>query len=185
LGLFTVSSGARADQDTLFADFTGHIQKQILTDKQLFVTAQSCTEWFYREQIPRSTTPKVEGVGFTRAPDCSRHYPGGLKAAREDFSRTQSQLSVSLTFYECALVADKNDDQQYSVRELQDLLEAFGLRYREIVPTEATLATLRSTFEQIHGTTNLDSLVSGISRLYDKGYRLTARDRMALDQIIG
>jgi len=180
-----LSPEASADQDKIFGALTGHIQEQIRLDKQGFVLAQTCTEWFYRERMPRSRRPKAEGISFNSAPDCSSRYPGGLNAAREDFSRAQSLLTLSLTFYEYALVADRNDDDHYSTRELQDMLEAFGLPYRETATPEANLATLQNTFQRMHGSASLDPLMAGISRLYDKGYRLTAGDRMALNQVIG
>lgn len=179
-----LNSGASAVQNNIFAALTGHIREQIQLDKQGFLTAQTCTEWFYRKPTPRSSKPKVEGVSFSGLPDCSNRYPGGLSAAREDFSRAQSQLSASLTFYECALVADRNDDHLYSERELQDMLGAFGLPYRETSPG-ANLEALRNTFERIHDAASLDLLTSGIAKLYEKGYRLSAGDRLALDKIIG
>lgn len=179
------STASANDRPQAFTLLTDQIHGQIQKDKQGFVLAQNCTEWFYRERTPRSPRPKVEGVSFDSASDCSSRYPGGLNTAREDFSRTQSLLSFSLTFYEYALVADRNDDQRYSTRELQDMLEVLGLPYQEALTDEANLATLQNIFQQLHGSADLDLLMTGMTKLYEKGYRLTARDRRALDQAIG
>lgn len=181
----SASRDSLADQDTVFGALTGEIEKQIQLDKQDFVIAQTCAEWFYRKKSPRSSKPKLEGVSFDSTPDCTSRYPNGLSDAREDFSRAQSLLTMSLTFYEYALVADRNDDQLYSARELQDMLESFDLSYSEAASPESTLVTLQSTFRRMHGTGNIDTLMTGMSRLYDKGYRLTAGDRVAMNHVIG
>ena len=187
-------SAVAADQDEVFGLLAGHIQKQILADKQTFVGAQTCTEWFYKQQYQKPPRPKVEGIAFrptrtTRlpgeAPDCRTRYPGGLAAAREDFSRTQSLLSLSLTFYEFALVGDRNDDQRYSTGELRDMLESFGLPFDAAHTSAAHLATLQAAFDKVHSTGGLESLMTSMSTLYDKGYRLTRRDRAALDRVMG
>ena len=181
----SLSPVSRADQDTVFGALTGEIEKQIQVDKKGFVIAQTCTEWFYRKKSPRSSKPKAEGVSFDRAADCASRYPSGLTDAREDFSRAQSLLTMSLTFYEYALVADRNDDHLYSARELQDMLESFDLSYSEAASAESTLVTLQSTFRRMRGTGNIETLMTGMSRLYDKGYRLTAGDRVAMNHVIG
>jgi len=194
LGWQAVPSGIAADQDEVFGLLAGHIQKQILADKQTFAGAQACTEWFYRQQYRRPPKPKVEGIAFrpTRttespggAPDCRTRYPGGLGAAREDFSRTQSLLSLSLTFYEFALVADRNDDQRYSTGELRDMVESFGLPFNTALTSTAHLTALQDTFDKVHSTGGMESLMTSMSTLYDKGYRLTGRDQAALNRVMG
>ena len=52
-----------------------------------------------------------------------------MEPAREDFARKQAMLSVSLTIYEFALVADHNDDQQYNAAELQDIFHSLSLAF--------------------------------------------------------
>jgi hypothetical protein len=115
--------------------------------------------------------------------DCPARYPDGLKAAREDFSSTQSALSLSLTFYQFALVGDRNDDKRYNAAELQDMLESFGLAYDGSRPASAHVTALTSTFDGLHKTGGLERLMTSMGTLFDKGYRLTPRDRSALDQV--
>ena len=176
----------------VFQGFTGHIERQIKQDKQYFVDAQTCIEWFYKQQR-KPDQPKAEGIVFSgqlpaihpavQTSDCPARYPGGLNAAREDFSSTQSALSLSLTFYQFALVGDRNDDGRYNPAELQDMLEAFGLSYDRSRPTSVHVTALTSTFDGLHKTGGLERLMTSMGRLYDKGYRLTLHDRSTLDQI--
>ena len=176
----------------IFQDFTNHIERQIKQDKQYFVDAQTCTEWFYKQQ-KKPGQPKAEGIVFSgRRPtvrpavqtsECPARYPDGLTAAREHFSSTQSALSLSLTFYEFALVGDRNDDERYNRAELQDMLESFGLSYDGSNPAAAHVTALTSTFDGLHKTGGLERLMTSMGTLYDKGYRLTTRDRSTLDQI--
>lgn len=176
----------------VFQGFTGHIERQIHRDKQSFVDAQTCTKWFYDQQ-KKPGQPKAEGIVFSgRQPtvrptvqtsDCPARYPNGLNDAREDFSSTQSALSLSLTFYQFALVGDRNDDERYNATELQDMLESFGLSYERNRPVSAHVTALTSTFDGLHKTGGLERLMTSMGKLYDKGYRLTPRDRNILDQI--
>ena len=64
-------------------------------------------------------------------------------------------------------------------------MEAFGLPYTETEPPEGNLTIIQGTFQRMHRTATLDPLMAGMARLYDKGYRLTAGDRAALNQVIG
>jgi hypothetical protein len=180
-----LSAEAGLEQDRVFEPLVDRLQRQIQLDKQDFVIAQTCTEWFYRQQSPPSSRPKAQPIGRVQVSDCARRYPGGLVSAREDFNRMQSLLTVSLTSYEYALVADGNDDQAYSPGELQDMLEAVGLSFQATTSPEANLTTLHRTFSQMRDKAGLEALVAGIARLYDKGYRLTTADRMALNHVIG
>src|SRR3989338_5296984 len=51
LGLWLWCPGpASAQFVDIFRDFTNHIERQIKQDKQYFVDAQTCTEWFYKQQ---------------------------------------------------------------------------------------------------------------------------------------
>ena len=176
----------------IFQGFTGHIERQLKQDKQYFVDAQTCIEWFYKQQRTPDQ-PKAEGIVFSgqlpamhpavQTSDCPARYPGGLNAAREDFSSTQSALSLSLTFYQFALVGDRNDDGRYNPAELQDMLESFGLSYDRSRPVSVHVTALTSTFDSLHKTGGLERLMTSMGTLYDKGYRLTPHDRSTLDQI--
>ena len=197
MGTAAPSHAARltVEPDNVFASFTAHIRQQIQTDKAGFAQAQTCNEWFYRHQRKKPTPPPVLGVSFrpvrsvdhgsAQTSDCPSRYPGGLDAAREDFSRTQSALSFSLTFYEFALVGDGNDDGRYSQRELQDILESFGLSFRPGDASATQVAVLTTHFDAVRKTGGLDILMTSMGLLYDKGYRFTAPDRADLNRISG
>lgn len=182
----------------VFVAFTDHIQQQVQSDKQSFLDASTCTEWFYKQLYPKLPRPPAEGVAFhTAGPvtegifrlapatsDCRTRYPGGLEAAREDFSRTQSSLSLSLTFYEFALVGDGNDDGQYSLIELRDVLESFGLSFDAVLTPAGHLATLNAKFDTVYQSRGLEVLMASMGVLYNNGYRLTVRDRAALNRVM-
>jgi len=182
----------------VFMAFTAHIRQQVQSDKQVFIDASACTEWFYKQLYQRPSRPPAEGVAFHAAgpaiegmlrlapatSDCPTRYPGGLEAAREDFSRTQSSLSLSLTFYEFALVGDGNDDGQYSLTELKDVLESFGLSFDAVLAPASHLATLNAKFDTVHKGGGLDVLMASMGVLYDNGYRLTVQDRALLNQVM-
>jgi len=176
-----------------FAPFTAHIQRQIQADKRVFAVAQVCTEWFYKQQRKNPSEPKAQGVAFRaglqpggkvlETAECQSRYPGGIDAAREDFSRTQSSLALSLTFYEFALVGDRNDDGRYSTAELKDILESFGLLYERERPPAVHLAALNAQFDTIRKAGGLDTLMTSMGLLYDRGYRFTSQDRAALNRV--
>ena len=115
--------------------------------------------------------------------DCPARYPGGLTAARLDFSSTQSALSLSLTFYEFALVSDRNDDGRYNSAELQDVLESFELTYDRNRPDSIHLIVLTGTFDSVRKAGGMERLMTSMGMLYDKGYRLTPHDRSTLDHL--
>ncbi len=181
------------DNVNVFGPFTAHIQRQIQSDKLFFAEAQTCTEWFYKQLQKKPPKPGVQGVSFRaglqpgwnalETAECRTRYPGGLDAAREDFSRTQSSLALSLTFYEFALVGDRNDDGHYSAAELQDILESFGLLYETGRPPAVHLAALNAKFDAIRKAGGLDVLMTSMGILYDKGYRFTSRDRAVLNRV--
>ena len=176
-----------------FAPFTAHIHKQIQIDKRVFAVAQTCTEWFYKQQRKKPSEPKAQGVALRgglqpaetvqETAECQSRYPGGIDAAREDFSRTQSSLALSLTFYEFALVGDRNDDGRYSTAELKDILESFGLLYERERPPAVHHAALNAQFDTIRKAGGLDALMASMGILYDKGYRFTSLDRAALNRV--
>src|SRR5436853_1398044 len=182
----------------VFVAFTDHIRQQVQSDKQVFLVASACTEWFYKQRLQKPPRPTTEGVNFHAASlategiprlaqatsDCRARYPGGLEAAREDFSRSQSSLSLSLTFYEFALVGDRNDDGQYSLTELKDVLESFGLSFDAVLTPSGYLATLHAKFDTVHQSGGLDVLMASMGVLFDNGYRLTVQDRAALNQVM-
>lgn len=182
----------------VFVAFTAHIRQQVQSDKQVFLDASACTEWFYKQLYQKPSRPPAEGAAFHAASpaiegtlrlapatsDCPTRYPGGLEAAREDFSRTQSSLSLSLTFYEFALVGDANDDGQYSLTELKDVLESFGLSFDAVLTPASHLATLNAKFDTVHQSGGLDVLMASMGILYENGYRLTVQDRAALNRVM-
>ena len=104
--------------------------------------------------------------------------------ARDDFAKTQTLLSVSLTFYEFALVADRNDDAIYSPTELQDLLRSLTLSYHDGDPTPKQVTALAGG-STTYRSRNMDALMQGMSDLYERGYRVTPSDRVELDRVMG
>jgi hypothetical protein len=192
--LLLISSTLAAEAD-VFGGFTAHIRHQVQSDKVVFAEAQTCTEWFYRQLRPNPSKPPSHGVSLSAEPspsqptsrtsDCRTRYPNGLEAARKDFSLSQSLLSVSLTFYQFALVGDRDDNARYSMTELRDMLESFGLPFNEILPPSAHLAVLNAQFDTLHQSRGLEALMAGMSILYERGYRLTVNDQAFLNQVLG
>src|SRR3990167_5734775 len=116
-------------QPDVFRQFTQHIQRQIELDKTAFAQASGCTNWFYHQNKQPTAPPIAQPIRLDLVlqppskEECLRTYPGGLESVRQDFHRTQTSLSVSLTFYEYALVGDRDDDGRYSREELQDIFQ--------------------------------------------------------------
>lgn len=179
----------------VFRSFTRHIRQQIQSDKRNFAEADVCTQWFYKQERKLSPRQPAQGVAFHAAEpsarsvletsQCRTRYPGGLAAAREDFSRMQSFLALSLTFYEFALVGDGNDDRRYSPVELQDIMGSFGLAFDEAPGPAAPLTALKAKFDALHKAGGLDALMTSMEILYDKGYRFTSMDRDEVNRISG
>lgn len=175
--------------NSIFQQFTRHIDRQIHKDKQAFAQANACVSWFYK--AGKTPPPTVQGIGWNPTPssqfeaDCLRHYPNGMDEARDDLAKTQALLSVSLTFYEFALVADRNDDASYSPVELQDLLRSLTLSYHEGEPTPKQVTALMERFDSWYRSRNMDALMQGMSDLYERGYRVTPSDRAELDRVMG
>lgn len=186
--LFPGDSSGR--ENRIFEQFTQHIGRQIHKDKQAFAQANSCVSWFYHK-AKTPPPPTAQGISRQATPasqpevDCPRNYPGGMDQARDDFSKTQSLLSVSLTFYEFALVADRNDDTTYSLAELQDLFRALSLSYDDGDPTQKQVTALTERFDSWYRSRNMDALMHGMSDLYERGYRVTPSDRVELNRVMG
>ena len=185
--LFPGDSSGR--ESTIFQQFTQHIGRQIHRDKQAFAQANNCVSWFYKAK--KTPLPAVQGISWNMTPvsqpevDCLRHYPSGIDDAREDFAKTQTLLSVSLTFYQFALVADRDDDATYSPTELQDLLHSLTLSYHDGDPTPQQVTALTKRFDSWYHSRNMDALMQGMSDLYERGYRVTPSDRVELDRVMG
>jgi len=177
------------EDNAIFQQFTQHIGRQIHKDKQAFAQANTCVLWFYKAR--KTPPPTVQGIGWTPIPssqveaDCFRHYPRGMDDARDDLARTQALLSVSLTFYEFALVADRNDDATYSPVELQDLLRSLTLSYEDEGPAPSQVSALMERFDSLYRSRNMDALMQGMSDLYERGYRVTPSDRVELNRVMG
>jgi hypothetical protein len=185
--LFPGDSSGR--ESAIFQQFTQHIGRQIHKDKQAFAQANNCVSWFYKAK--KTPSPTVQGIGWNAIPssqpevNCLHDYPGGMDDARVDFAKTQSLLSVSLTFYEFALVADRNDDAIYSPTELQDLLRSLTLSYHDGDATLNQVMALTERFDSLYRSRNMDALMQGMSDLYERGYRVTPSDRVELDRVMG
>ncbi len=185
--LFPEKSSGR--ENAIFQQFTQHIGQQIHKDKQAFAQANRCVSWFYKTK--KTPPPAVQGISWNATPssqsevDCLRIYPSGMDDARADFAKSQTLLSVSLTFYEFALVADRNDDAFYSPTELQDLLRSLTLSYHERDPTPKQVMALTERFDSWYRSRNMDALMQGMSDLYERGYRVSPSDRVELDRVMG
>ncbi len=177
------------NDNAIFEQFTRHIGQQIHKDKHAFAQANTCVSLFYKTgKVP---PPTVQGIGWNPTAssqievDCLRHYPRGMDDARDDLAKTQALLSVSLTFYEFALVADRNDDATYSPVELQDMLRSLTLSYQDEDPTPKQVTALMERFDSWYRSRNMDALMQGMSDLYERGYRVTPSDRVELDRVMG
>lgn len=173
----------------VFQGFTEHITRQIAKDKVDFAEAESCTFWFYRE-LKKALTDRSEVQRLSLAnedPDrhfCAKRYPG-IDEARAAFAQSQSFLSLSLTFYQFALVADRDDDKRYDAVELSDILDSL-----HVVPVEGglpldVLARLNGKFDDVRHAAEFTALTQGMQVLYDKGYRLTREDQSAMGRVTG
>ena len=183
----------------VFARFTEHIQRQADTDKQAFAVASQCMTWFYKQQRHKPDPPAVQNIAWSRqttspwifadsseqeGSDCRTRYPGGIDAVRSDFQRTQAFLSLSLTFYEFALVGDGDDNSTYSSRELHDMLMALNLAAEPSLGADAHLRSLTSHFDSLHEARGMEALMTGMGKLYDQGYRVTTADKAHLNRVM-
>ena len=185
--LFPGASWGRENE--IFQQFTQHIGRQIQKDKQAFAQANHCVSWFYKAK--KTPPAAVQGISWKATPlsrpalDCSRDYPGGMDDARNDLAKTQASLSVSLTFYEFALVADKNDDAIYSPAEIQDLFRSLSLSYHSEDSILMQVSALTELFDNWYHRRNMDALMQGMNDLYERGYRVSPSDRVELDRVMG
>jgi len=183
------AGAAESLDNTVFPIFTGHIARQMGLDKQAFAQASTCLSWFYKAS-KKPAPPAAERIIWRPAAasqlenDCPRQYPGGMEAARDDFAKTQTLLSVCLTVYEFALVADHDDDQAYSITELQDLFHSLSLAYQAADSPQSSAETLTTRFDRWYGSRTLDEVMQGMSTLYERGYRVTPRDKAELDRVM-
>ena len=190
LGLPSWVAGADAyERNGVFDRFSRHIQRQVESDKIAFAKASGCTNWFYQQEKHKPVSPGAQPISLDLVltppsrEDCLRDYPGGLDAVRQDFHRTQTSLSVSLTFYEFALVGDRDDDARYSGEELGDLFQSLALTYDPTHSPASHASALTERFDAWYRTRNLESVMNGMGQLYEKGYRVTPADRVELDRV--
>ncbi|WP_447984757.1 hypothetical protein [Nitrospira sp. Nam74] len=185
---------AGAEPPDAFSALTAYVAQQIQSDKVVFVDAQRCTEWFYKQLNQKSPRSQTHTIVFTpigsdaqsnSASECRIRYPEGLESARHAFSQAQSALSISLTFYELVLVGDRDDNHRYSENELKDLLESFKLPFHEVLPSTAHVDALAAQFNLARKDNTLEAVMLSMGMLYDKGYRLTTSDRAALNNVSG
>jgi hypothetical protein len=183
------------ESNDVFRQFTQHIRRQADSDKREFATASQCMNWFYRRERQKPLPPPVQGIAWDgsryasvipsqSSQECDARYPGGLDAVRKDFQRTQTSLSVSLTFYEFALVGDGDDNGVYSSTELRDVLRALELPPESVQGAVGSVTALTGRFDSMHRSRSLESLMAGMSKLYDQGYRFTAADKANLDRVM-
>lgn len=193
IGLCPLSASAEPErpgkQSDVFRQFTQHIQRQIELDKTAFAQASGCTNWFYHQDKQHPAPPLAQPIRLDLVlqppskEECLRTYPRGLDSVRQDFHRTQTSLSVSLTFYEYALVGDRNDDGRYSLEELQDIFPALALTFDPSRSPGAQAASLSGRFDDWYRMRNLEHLMTGMAQLYEKGYRVSPADRAELDRV--
>lgn len=177
----------------VFGGFTNHISEQIMKDKMDFAVAENCAAWYYQQLKKKRISPDVEKTSFypvdqnttpAQSP-CPTDYPDGINGARAAFAQTQSTLSLSLTFYQFALVGDRNDDGEYDEVELQDVFESVGVNFFEHEGAFQHLAKLNGKFDAVRQTVEFSVLTDGMQALYQKGYRLTPADQDSLNQVTG
>jgi hypothetical protein len=175
----------------VFSGFTHHISEQIMKDTVEFAAAEICTVWHYQQLKKKRIRPDVERTSFQqigRDPEqspCPTDFPDGINGARAAFAKTQSSLSLSLTFYQFALVGDRNDDGEYDATELQDVFESVGVSYMKHEGVVQHLSKLNGMFDTVRKTIEFSVLTDGMQALFTKGYRLTPADQDALNKVTG
>lgn len=194
----SASAAARAIGIDVFAQLTQHIKRQADTDKQAFAIASQCMNLFYKQQRHKPAPPAVQQIAWVppaadafpaadsdaQEAACRKRYPEGLDAVRTDFQRTQALLSLSLTFYEFALVGDGDDNSLYNARELHDILVALNLAAEPSLGTAAHLRSLTAQFDSLHEARGMEALMAGMGKLYDQGYRVTTADKAHLNRVM-
>jgi hypothetical protein len=175
----------------VFGGFTNHISEQIMKDKVDFAVSENCATWHYKQLKQKRIPPDVEKISFrpitrdSESNPCPDEYGEGINSARAAFAQSQSSLSLSLTFYQFALVGDRNDDGEYDATELRDVLESMGMSFFEHERAFQYLAKLNGKFDAVRQTKEFSVLTDGLQALYAKGYRLTPVDQDALNQVTG
>ena len=194
----SATAAARVIGVDVFAQLTQHIKRQADTDKQAFAIASQCMNLFYKQQRHKPAPPAVQQIAWVpsesstfpaadsedQEADCRKRYPEGLDAVRKDFQRTQALLSLSLTFYEFALVGDGDDNSLYSARELHDILVALDLAAEPSLGAAAHLRSLTAQFDVLHEARGMEALMTGMGKLYDQGYRVTTADKAHLNRVM-
>lgn len=194
----SVTAAGRLIGIDVFAQLTQHIKRQADTDKQAFAIASQCMNWFYKQQRQKPAPPAVQQISWipsessalpaadsdAQEADCRKRYPEGLDAVRTDFQRTQALLSLSLTFYEFALVGDGDDNSLYNARELHDILVALNLAADPSLGAAAHLRSLTAQFDSLHDARGMEALMAGMGKLYDQGYRVTTADKAHLNRVM-
>ena len=177
--------------NSVFQGFLHHIAQQITKDKVDFAVAESCTSWFYQQlRKPPTVRPDVQRLSFSVAeegPDshaCASRYLG-INEARQAFAQSQSTLSLSLTFYQLALVADRDDDERYDARELSDMLASLNVALLRGDHPLQLLAKLNGKFDNVRETVEFTVLTDSMQALYSKGYRFTSADQAAMGRVTG
>jgi len=188
--LFAPGSLASVGND-VFQGFLHHIAQQIAKDKVDFAVAESCTSWFYEQlQKPPAFRPDVQHLSSSVAdkdPDshaCASRYLG-INEARQAFAQSQSTLSLSLTFYQLALVADRDDDGRYNARELSDILDSLNVALLHGEHPLELLTKLNGKFDDVRETIEFTILTDSMQALYSKGYRFTHADQTAMNRVTG
>ena len=175
----------------VFGGFTNHISEQIMKDKVDFTVSENCATWHYKQLKQKRIPQDVEKISFrptAKDPEsnpCPSEYGEGINGARAAFAQSQSSLSLSLTFYQFALVGDRNDNGEYDATELRDVLESMGVSFSEHEQAFQYLAKLNGKFDAVRQTIEFSVLTDGLQALYTKGYRLTPADQDALNQVTG
>ncbi len=191
IGFFSlfVNSVEASPGSDVFQRFTQHISAQIVKDKLAFAEADACTGWFYKKMgkkpPPAAAVEKIHYVPISESDphaDCATRYPNGLEGARDNFGKTQQQLSFSLTFFQMALVSDGDDNHAYSTQEMQDVLDAFSRTYHSGQSVDQYVSQLIGLFERNRPEMQFPVLMAGMQTLMDKGYRLTKADQTALNR---
>lgn len=194
----SAEAAARLVGIDVFAQLTQHIKRQTDTDKQAFAIASQCLNLFYKQQRHKPAPPAVQQITWAvpdspalptadsdaQEADCRKRYPEGLDAVRPDFQRTQALLSLSLTFYEFALVGDGDDNSSYNARELHDILVALDLAAEPSLGAAAHLRSLTAQFDVLHEARGMEALMTGMGKLYDQGYRVTTADKAHLNRVM-
>lgn len=181
--------GTHETPGSVFHRFTRHIQEYIASDKIAFAKATSCANRLCKQEKHKPAPLDIHPIRcdlMLQPPsreDCLRLRPGGLDAVRRDFHRTQSSLSVSLTSYEFALVVDRDDDAHYNREELRDLFQSLALTYDQVQSPATQAAALMERFDAWYRVRDLENVMSGMGRLYEKGYRVTPADWDELDRV--